>query len=94
MRNYRHLPTFTLSLLFLSGVFKPFNFFIVEALAACSIRGGVQNQPTTGALEPASNEAVVCDGADTAGINAANSTGVTVTIQSPGASVTAILPSG
>ena len=87
MRNYRCLSTFTLVLLFLSGALKPFNFFIVEALAACTIQGNAQNEPAAGALEPANGQSVTCSDADTAGVNAPNSTGVTVTVESPDGSI-------
>jgi len=99
MRNYRQLSTFTLVLLFLSGAFKPFNFFIVEALAACTIQGAPQTEPvdptdptdsmepTSGATEPNTGDVVVCNDADTAGIDAIGSSEVTVTVTSEDGSI-------
>lgn len=87
MRNYRHLPTFTLALFFLSGAFKPFSFFLVEALAVCTFPGAGQRPPNAGALMPLDGTPVTCSDADTAGIDAVNATDVTVTIQSPDGSI-------
>ncbi|MEO1790823.1 MAG: autotransporter domain-containing protein [Cyanobacteria bacterium J06629_19] len=90
MRNYRRLSTFTLVLLFLSGAVRPFNFFIVEALAACTPQGNSPMQgddPMSGALEPADGDSIICSDADINGIDGANAVGVTVTIESPDGSI-------
>ncbi len=87
MRNYRHLSTFTLVLLFLSGALKPFNFLAVEAIAACTIQGNPQSAPAAGASVPDNDATLTCIDEDTAGINAPNATGVTVTIESPDGSI-------